>query len=253
MTYDEALEKAAKLLRLAQSSNPHEAALAASRAQDLMQRFQIDNALAELAATGNGVGQPQEEVKDFGFDPLDKAGRLERWKGQLGLGLAKLHGCSCYRSGGDLKLIGRASDVSTVRYMFSWLNREIKRLAAEDCRGCGITYAKDFKLGAVETIVARLREQAGLTRKAAVAEAQSQVESGNALALVRMSQALERVEKRLADAEAYGKEKLHLRAGRSSRSNYSPTGREAGRQAGHRVSLGQSVGSLGRGVAGHLA
>lgn len=60
----EALAKAAKLLRLAQSSNPHEASLAAAKAQDIMDRFKLSGADIQLDGS-----KPAENVMHCPQDP----------------------------------------------------------------------------------------------------------------------------------------------------------------------------------------
>jgi len=87
MTYDEAIQKAAKLLRLANSSNPHEAALAAARAQEIMDRYQIDHASITIA--DNGHARPDEPIQDFKADlrvdsNARQAGRKAGWSVRMG-------------------------------------------------------------------------------------------------------------------------------------------------------------------------
>jgi hypothetical protein len=168
MNHTEALEKAKKLLRLAQSDNPNEAALAASRAQEIIDRFKIEKFALEFE--DNKPAAPDEPIKNFAGDPLDDSGRAETWKIRLAMELAKQNQCKIYSSGG-LCIIGRPSDATAVRYLFAWLTREIDRLAREHCAGYGRNYWNNFRIGAADTVARRLAEQAEATRTAVRREA----------------------------------------------------------------------------------
>lgn len=244
--HQEAVAKVAKLLRLAKSTNPHEAALAASRAQEIMDRHKL---------TGSDLSQGEqvksdEPVKHWSHDPLDTDGSA-RWKGQLGVTIAKLNQCKLYRrTNATYCLIGRASDVQTVRYLYGWLVREIERLASENCAGCGRTYWNNFRLGAVETVSARLQASAKVTVETVKNEAASSAaggDNGRALAIVEKS--LATIERQRREVDDYGKTVLRLRSRRASRSTFDPSAREAGRQAGKTIRMTQAAGSLGAGYA----
>lgn len=237
MTHSEALEKAAKLLRLATSSNPHEAALAATRAQEIMDRFKLS---ADAVNGAGGEIGSDEPIANFGHDPLERASKVDRWKSNLAVSIAKGNQCKVYLSGG-LCLIGRASDVQTVRYLFAWMVREIERLAARDCRGTSRTYWNNYRLGAVETVARRLRESAAQTIETVKAEAQA---SGDERAIVLVQKSAALMVQRAVEVEQWAKQNMRLRAGSSSRSNYHCGAREAGRRAGNEVRIGTSRGAL---------
>ena len=101
MTLNEALEKAAKLLRLATSTNPHEAALAASRAQEIMDRFKLS---ADAVNGAGGEIKSEEPIRDFASDPLDAGRKLDRWRGQLAMAIAAVNQAKVYRGHGGLSL-----------------------------------------------------------------------------------------------------------------------------------------------------
>jgi len=168
MNHAEALEKAKKLLRLAQSDNPNESALAASRAQEIIDRFKIEKFALEF--DNDKPAAPDEPIKNFEGDPLDDTGRTETWKIRLAMELAKQNQCKIYSHRG-LCIIGRPSDATAVRYLFAWLTREIERLAQGSCAGYGRNYFNNFRIGAAETVARRLAEQAEATRQAVRSEA----------------------------------------------------------------------------------
>lgn len=240
MTHSEALEKAAKLLRLATSNNPHEAALAATRAQEIMDRFKLS------ADAVNGVGgeiATDEPIANFGFDPLERASKVDRWKSSLAVCIARQNQCKVFLQGG-ICLIGRASDVQTVRYLFAWMVREIERLAARDCKGTSRTYWNNYRLGAVETVSRRLRESAVQTVETVKLEAR---EAGGESALMVVERSAALMVQRAEQVEQWAKTNMRLRAGSSSRSNFHSGARNAGRKAGNEVRIGGARGSLGSG------
>lgn len=242
MNMNEAIEKAAKLLRLATSSNPHEAALAAARAQEIIDRYKLN--IDGL----NTEAEPEsaEPVRDYGSaDPVDNT--RDVWRGILIVGICSANDCKAYKSGPALCLIGRPADVQTVRYMYGYLTRQIEHMTAISCRGSSRTYWNNFRHGMVETIINRLKEQRAATVTAAKQEAQ---QAQNAGALVRIDRALIRMEATRREVEQVA-ERLHLRS-RSSRTTYNNEARARGREAGQRVGLNRAAGAVGRGAAGYV-
>lgn len=114
MTLDEAIEKARKLFALAQSDNPHEAAQAAARAQEILARFSIDAAMLETSSTE----EPEEDIRRFN-DPLDTTkNNWATWRLTLASVICKANQAKNFTSGNAMLLIGRPSDVSKVRYIY---------------------------------------------------------------------------------------------------------------------------------------
>lgn len=206
MTHAEALQKVAKLLRLSKSSNPNEAALAASRAQEIIDRFKIEAAAISL----DGASEPDEPIKDFGDDPLEYLGaRKTYWKSRLALALARYNGCKMYNGDKGPAVIGRPSDVATVRYLYAWLRQEVDRLAARDCKG---TWANNYRNGVIDTIGSRLFEQKKQTEAAIRKEVQQLEQSAefNKLALIRVNNAIAKVEQQAAKVEEWQKQHVPL-------------------------------------------
>lgn len=224
--------KAVKLLRLATSSNPNEAALAASRAQEIIDRYK----LGALSLEYDNMA-PAEPIKDFGFDPLDPESKQHAtWRSRLASAIAKNNQCKVYlKHEGSIGIIGRPTDVSSVRYLFSWMLREVENLTARDCAGCGRTYANNYRIGVVETVSARLAKQHEETQAAVKAEAAA--DTSNPLALIRVNSAIAKLEKQLGEVEAWSKSNMKLRSGGSVRFRSEPSARDAGRRAGHEVRI----------------
>jgi hypothetical protein len=145
------LDKVRKLLALARSTNVHEAAAAAARAQELIERYRLGELLkAEQSAAADPV---EEEV-------LETARRQRRWKTVLAARLAEVN-CSVafVRQVGrerQIVLAGRAADRSAVRSLWDWLVPQLEWLSATHGEGHDKRWHDDFRIGAVETIAARL-------------------------------------------------------------------------------------------------
>ena len=154
------IEKIKKLLALANSSNEHEAALAASHAQRLLSEHNL--AMADIEASHRP-------------DKADKietavAKTLPKWLRHLSAGVSTAFDCQAihHPATGKMTFIGVGADVQVASYTFTYLERIVRKL-------CG-TYMKQhvsstipnrhrelmrqsYYLGAVSTITARLREQ----------------------------------------------------------------------------------------------
>lgn len=234
LTHDEAISKVRKLLALAQSDNANEAANAAARAQEIMDKYSLQAAMLEMS---DPASQPEEQVKEFA-DPLVSGKFIWRWKTVLAMHVSKVNGCTLYNAGGAIKIIGRPSDAATVRYMFAYIVNEVERLGRRDCAGEGLTYSNNFKLGCVDTIGARLQEQHQKFGEQAKAEA------GTAIVLV--TAALAKVETRLATADAFMRRAVPgLHKTHAAPTRYDHTARNAGRQAGREVQLNGGRAALG--------
>lgn len=244
MTHEEAVQKVAKLLRLATSDNANEAALAASRAQDIIDRYKLTGMTLDLEGKPS---EPEEPIKRFDA-PLNEedrgAGQLQRWKGYLALDLAKCNQCRVYKSGPNLRIIGRASDAETVRYLYAYLVQEIERLAKRDGAGNGRTWTNNFRIGCAETVGKRLHEQHNATIEAVKAEARAEV--SNPHAIVRVEQSIVRIEQRAKAVDDWVETNVKLSKGRSSYSRHHEGAREAGRRAGKEINL-SSKGAMGAG------
>lgn len=247
MTYTEAIEKAVKLLRLSKSSNPNEAALAMSKAQEIMERFKIDAASLELDKPTQNAGEP---IKNFRNDPLDTSGGT--WRVRLASKLARHNQCKLYTSGGLPCLVGRPSDVQTVRYFYGWLTKEIDSLTRKECAGNGRTYANNFRLGVVETVAEKLRAQQTETHARMRQEAEQEQANHNGMALMRLNMSIARIEQRAKDVEVWTKANMNLRSGSSRRRRFDSTARKHGRQAGQSIRIQPSAGNLRGATRGYL-
>jgi hypothetical protein len=178
-----ALDKIQALKRLSEnkSATPAEAANAAARVQELMLKHKITE--ADL-----GVEDSAEEVTWFKDDPLHVSKRESTWRLMLAIGIANVNGCKCmtgFVPGGVRRttLVGRASDVEVVKYIYAYLEREIDALAKSHLASyskppyllahTSLMRGKSFRLGAVNVIISRLKEQKEQVEQEARTQGQS--------------------------------------------------------------------------------
>lgn len=151
---DAVLDRVRKLLALATSPNAHEAAAAAERAQRLIAEHRLE---AWLRAADPQT-DPIEDARDA---PLETAKRLRSWKVVLASALAQANGCVAYTLDrgreSSIVLVGRAADRAAVRELWDWLVRRIEWLSATEGKGRPRDWHDAFRIGAVDTVAARLR------------------------------------------------------------------------------------------------
>lgn len=250
MTRDEAIQKAIKLLRLSQSDNPNEAALAAQRAQEILIRYDIDKAMLEDPEKPSP--ETKEPIVDFGDEHnfLDKMKCLVSWKARLAEQIASANGCQLYfkkrymsnydeRRTQTLCLIGRKTDVQFVTWLYQHCSQEIERFTRLNMGGSGKYEANQFRHGMVDTIGQRVWD----ARREIINKMREEYQS-NSLALVRLDNALVKLQQNNRELQQW------VTQNRKFRSQTIPKGRSGmarnmGREAGHRVSLNRPLTSGG--------
>lgn len=213
MTHQEALGKVMKLLRKGQDQNidPNEAALFMAKAQEIMDRFQLD--VSDIDFDKNSNEADAEDVKDFGYaDPLDdvKYGNYrESWCVSLSSVVAFHNQCATrYRrtesKGSQIRIVGRPTDVETARYLYAFFKRQIEEMIVAKCKGQSSTYKGEFARGCITTLSHRLEEQ----RKATINNIKNE-QAGNSMALIRVDNAVARIEKRRQDVDDFFKKPMY--------------------------------------------
>lgn len=250
MLNDKVVDKIKKLLRLAESADVNEAAAAAGQAQRLMEQHNIDQAMIALEEDDGSPSVEEEPIKEFDDEEaLHVWSRLATWKLQLGWAVASANGCRTFqsywwdntkgRSMRTIGIVGRPSDVATVRYLYAYLMSEIDRLCQASSRGKGRTWANSFRLGAVHEVRKRLSEAKAKAR----AEARAKLQ-GDTTALVRLDKALARIDERRNSVDAWMKQNMNLRSASRSSSRTDYGAWNEGREAGRSINLGQGSASL---------
>lgn len=213
---DALLERLRRLLALSTSANPHEAAVAAARAQALITRHRLE---AWVAAP---EGDPIEDARDA---PIAVAKRIRSWKRVLASALAEGNGCVAYvlDRGADeaIVLVGRAEDRAVTAAMYEDLERRIAWLSATLGAGRDRRWHEDFRIGVVDAIAARLRT--------VEAEVAAELDAA-ALAVVTPASAAHQ-----ARLDAWVRDNLRLGKGRSIRVD--PRAYRRGQDAGKGLPL----------------
>lgn len=249
MTREEALAKAIKLLKLSGSPNANEAGLAAQKAQEIMTKFDIQQ--MELRLDGQAE-EPEEEIEDFTYksalDPVAPGKRnIAGWRINLSSSVARLNNCRIIiTTGYGISLVGRPSQVETVRYLFAMIAVQVTEISEREGKGCGKTWRNNFRLGMVHTINTRLWE-AKRTAEAELRKAAEPVsEIPNNLALVRVNTAIEKLKERDKQVDDFVEKKYGKAKHQGSNVQGDHSAFAAGRAAGHKVNIGGKA----RGVLG---
>ena len=233
-TMDLIKAKIVKLLATATSDNEHEAALAMSLAQSLIEKHKLS--MAELSEAESAHIQEEGVIRDE--DPLFAGGRIATWKSNLSWHLAKLNNCRLvkymgmgHQMGGQrgtkLVIFGRPSDIANVRFLLAFASVQLTRLAPT---GRGKEYSNSWYLGAVQGIQQKMNE------------AKRQVQAGaSSYALVKLENRDKAVDTFIASNVG------HLRSGASQKSNINSEAYNKGVAAGRNLDFNgrNRVGSHG--------
>lgn len=151
-----------KLLALSKSDNPHEASLAAEKAQTLLLKHNLELSHVET----------EEDSTDLIAREDFRAGDGV-WQLQLASAVAKANMCRIVRThernpstkpgaASWLKryaIFGRPENIEVVKYLYAYLQREIKRLCEEATPlGADKSFAAAFRVGAAGIVAKRLHE-----------------------------------------------------------------------------------------------
>jgi hypothetical protein len=230
------IDKVRKLLKLSESSNANEAALAAAAAQRLIDEYNLSAALLSVE-TDEPENEPIEDTLRDG-KPLDAQKKLQTWRYALADVLAEVNGCQIYRYKGSIELTGRKSDTDKVRYLYGYLINETNRLCDRDGEGCGRTWRNNYRIGVVDTIALRLREEHNKFKN----QAREQV-SSDSVALVKVDKALARIDARRTDAEDWLDKNRNIRH-RMTSAKGDELARLLGRIAGQSITIGNARAAL---------
>lgn len=217
------LDRARKLLALAGSPNPHEAAAAAARANALIREHRLEAWLADEQLAES------DPIEDDRAHPIDAARRIRPWRAALAGVLASANGCLAYTlatPGRDvLVLVGRADDRAAVRVLWDALVHQIEWLSATHGPSRDRRWHEAFRLGVVDAVRTRLSEPQPLPDALSVE------------AIARIGPAQDAHQRRL-DAFA----ERHLRLSRGRGLPVDPRAVEKGRKAGADLPLPSSPG-----------
>jgi len=172
MSVSTIVEKVQKLLALSKSSNMNEAMAAAAAANKLIDQYRLSTADLEAETE---VKEPIEEDEGYIYE----SGKVTAWKYSLMMILKEHYGLhlwnDCHWNTGRqvsrYRLIGRKSDITIAKYMFSWLTAEATRLSTALGKGMGRVYIASWCQGFVAGIKEQLKLSRGEAEKGASANA----------------------------------------------------------------------------------
>ncbi|MFN2288377.1 MAG: DUF2786 domain-containing protein [Chromatocurvus sp.] len=152
------IERVRRLLAMAaDTSSPHEAAIAASRAAKLMAKYNLDHAAVMLR---DGIDDRITEEQA----PREHH-RVPRWYSLLIIPVAHLYDCETRMQENPVtgrwysEFLGLDQDALVAAYVLDYLVNEIERLALRhrQSTGAGRRAMNDFRLGATHEIVLMLK------------------------------------------------------------------------------------------------
>ena len=160
MDQDRIIERIRKLLRLSQSANPHEAALAAQRVQQMLSEYNITMDSIGCDAETTSTRQVNRKTRKV----------LEKWAYALASRTARVFDCKYYHdpNTGGTSFVGVGADPEVCGWMYGYLYKTLLRLASEHMRGPArrLRSAKSkrearnsFLFGAVDVISSRMIAQ----------------------------------------------------------------------------------------------
>lgn len=224
------IDRVRKLLAMAEdSSSPHEAAIAATRASKLMQQHNLDSAAVRVKQGINRDDMSQREA-GLGY------GRIPAWYSQLLIPVAELHDCHVryVRRNGTgpnaietaAEFLGVDSDPEVCTYVFDFLCQQmdfLSRRYKHENPDASRADTNDYRLGCAQGIVEVIKQM--IAEKNA---AEQEVSSGKELV----------VAKRQLVAQAF-----NINYGKRRRKTRASTHRQQGYRDGQNVRVRQGVGA----------
>ena len=199
-TKDKVIEKIKKLLILAdknKNSNLEEATAAAGKAQALMEKHRIEQAMLNIQDA-------------LGLEQLNDEGLPNNWKVFLAFVLSKHNGCYIiksqdYEKDNKVLLVGENQDIKSIQSIYKYLVLELNRLCLSSIvRYQSIArqlpnkdFAESFYTGAIQTIDCRLQEINKTVRNEQICKA------GSTEQVVQVCSAIERLDNRIQTAKSW--------------------------------------------------
>lgn len=157
---DQVIERIQKLLALTKSSNPHEAALAAAKAQALLFRHNLSMATVQAGL--------EDGASPYIADRFHIGGGTT-WRRMLLAAIARNNFCRAvgYKGTPEVGIVGERHNIQVVQYLYGFLVAEIRRLAERgwaerrregEARG-ERAWKRSFYYGAVQMVSQRLAAQ----------------------------------------------------------------------------------------------
>lgn len=153
----EVIDQIHKLLSLTRSDNPHEAGLAASRAQSLMLKYHLS--MDEL---GDGPKERSEVTQTFYHYANTAEKRKDLWRLSLINAVCNNNFAKFIRVGSGENtagcIVAKEVDIEHVKYLYVYLSETIDRLASNYTE-FGREWVKSYCIGAVTSVAETMAEQ----------------------------------------------------------------------------------------------
>lgn len=246
------IEKVKKLHRLAacESATPDEAALAAARAQEIIDRYKLK---MDDLGDDETVDDEKASLDDLPLDEFVHNWLVTPWTVRLGNFICFTNQCRLItytrrQINGKtypirtLKIVGHPSDVMLVRYLYGYLKGEVLRLDS-NCPVKDGKWRRAYCIGIVDTICMKIREQGYATKNQA-----KQSVVNNERGLIRLNSALARLEQRESSVELFIKDSMKTkksRTGDCQTDSDLDNARRLGQIAGENIRMTRAVASLG--------
>lgn len=165
---EDVLELIRKCLALSKSSNEHEAARAAEKAQELLFKYNLTMAEVQTEAKA----KPSDRIirNEHMFHPRKNEGR---WQIELAAHIARYNFCQILYYSNLILFIGEQVNTEVCRELFNWLTIQLQQLAFQAVRNySGLerrpVFKRGFYQGAVYIVARRLQEQWDILRQQSV-------------------------------------------------------------------------------------
>lgn len=229
---DKAINKIKKLLQLAdvsKNTNLEEATTAAAKAQELMEKYRIEEAMLQ-----------NTHPNSVNCIPLIDEGIKKTWKFYLANTICKYNGCYLVLSGEKMNIVGENKDIETVQSIYKYLVFELNRLCMGEIlvfknkNGFFPTekYLTGFYIGAISAIDKRLEEVNQTIRNKHLSKA------ANSEELEQLTQVLAKLDTRIEAAKKWVTSKFGEDSIKTvSTEKFDEIGYDAGKKAGGNVDL----------------
>lgn len=224
------------MLQLADSkknSDVEEAAAAAAKAQSLMEKHRIKQAMLNTKVDNS-----------INWKLLIDNGRPENWKIYLVNILAKNNGCYIvkseeYNKDNYLYIVGESQDIDTIQELYGYLVKELIRLCLANILTIKQLYGeypdskynKSFYLGAITTIEMKLSEANSQTRAKEVNNAKDPSEK------IKIINVLSKLDNRIQNAKEWINNNLKAKFEKTSVNDINSSGYQAGKKAAKSLDL----------------
>jgi hypothetical protein len=157
------MDRLVKLMQMAERGTEHEAGIAAQRAAELLAKHQLD--MADVQGYAASGLEPKVEKGRIDGEDVDDATSLENWHRSLLSAIADALGARPFfrpitKKKATFWIIGPADSVSSARYLYMSISRQINKMSRAAMREHGETqnaWRRSYAMGMVTRVWERLK------------------------------------------------------------------------------------------------